>query len=56
MRPVLIALCTVLACLCACQSAEACPLGQRVGRAAKAPLKVLKAKPARRVVGWVLGR
>ena len=62
MKPFLIAICFALACLC-CAQAEAGPVrrvlgfvGGRARAAAVAPLRVLKAKPARRVAGWVLGR
>lgn len=54
MRPILIILCAILACLCCCSFAEACPLGRVLGigkAAAKAPLKVLKVRPVRRLVG-----
>ena len=50
------ALYAIVACLCACPTAEACPLGQRIGNVAKAPLKVLKARPLRGGLGRLLGR
>ena len=55
MRPLILALCLILACLCCCPTAEAGPvrrvLGFVAGKTRAAAVAPLKVRPLRRLVG-----